>query len=92
MNCHECIYSKPIPGNAHIECNVDWINKANAMLIWLHTEDHDLIIKSYNGSFEVEISRAGIKGGWAYWPINFDPIWIKRCTRFKPKGKKTTSV
>jgi hypothetical protein len=27
----------------------------------------------------LEINEHGFKNGWATWPVNFDPIWIK-CT------------
>lgn len=25
----------------------------------------------------------GIKNGWAYWPYNFDPVWLLNCDRFE---------
>lgn len=27
----------------------------------------------------------GIKNGWFFWPINFDPVWLQNCTGFEKK-------
>jgi hypothetical protein len=87
MNCHNCIHHRTLPGNAHIECDVPLFDQAAMLLIWMHslTSKGNMIYKSYDDSFEVELNSTGIKGGWAMWPINFDPIWIVRCTRYKEK-------
>ena len=29
----------------------------------------------------------GIRNGWFFWPINFDPGWLQSCTGFKAKNK-----
>ncbi|NTV47916.1 MAG: hypothetical protein HGB11_15670 [Chlorobiales bacterium] len=36
----------------------------------------------------IEIAGTGLAGGWAFWPINFDPIWIKDCVLFDEKEKE----
>ena len=30
-------------------------------------------------------SDYGIKSGWFFWPINFDPVWLESCDSFKVK-------
>lgn len=27
----------------------------------------------------------GIKNGWFFWPVNFDPVWLISCNGFTPK-------
>jgi hypothetical protein len=27
----------------------------------------------------------GIRMGWFYWPVNFDPTWLKSCDGFEPR-------
>lgn len=27
----------------------------------------------------------GVRGGWCFWPLNFDPLWILECSGFKSK-------
>ena len=34
---------------------------------------------------KVALNPHGVKHGWAYWPLNFDPIWIESCDSFKQK-------
>jgi len=37
-----------------------------------------------NGKQElfVKLGEHGIMNGWANWPIEFDPIWIKECSGY----------
>ena len=30
----------------------------------------------------------GIKSGWFYWPINFDPVWLESCNGFEAKKEE----
>lgn len=30
------------------------------------------------------IDAYGASQGWAAWPYNFDPVWIKRCELYQP--------
>lgn len=34
---------------------------------------------------EVTGSREAIRRGWFYWPLSFDPVWLKSCDGFQPK-------
>ena len=38
-----------------------------------------------NEDAKVTCHPQGVKGGWANWPTNFDPIWIESCNSFKAK-------
>jgi len=31
----------------------------------------------------------GIKNGWFFWPVNFDPIWLENCDGFQSKEDRT---
>jgi hypothetical protein len=28
----------------------------------------------------------GIRGGWFFWPLTFDPVWLRSCDGFSPKN------
>lgn len=28
----------------------------------------------------------GVRNGWCFWPLNFDPIWIEACNSFEAKN------
>lgn len=36
----------------------------------------------------VDISNHGIRNGWAFYPIDFDPIWIESCDSYMNKDDK----
>lgn len=37
---------------------------------------------------KVEGDSYGIKKGWFFWPLNFDPVWLENCDGFKKKDKE----
>jgi hypothetical protein len=39
-----------------------------------------------NFDANVTMDSHGVEHGWAFWPLDFDPIWVKACTGFTPKG------
>jgi hypothetical protein len=34
--------------------------------------------------------RHGVREGWFFWPINFDPVWLRSCDGFAPKEQEHT--
>lgn len=30
----------------------------------------------------VKVNAHGFRNGWAYWPLDFDPVWIESCDCF----------
>lgn len=41
---------------------------------------------SANPTPEVEANKHGIRNGWFFFPINFDPVWLEHCNSFEPKS------
>lgn len=33
----------------------------------------------------VLLNEVGVRGGWATWPIDFDPTWVEQCLLFEKK-------
>lgn len=50
----------------------------------------DAHLRCDNGAAKVTGHPHGIKNGWFYWPVNFDPTWLISCDSFsdKPEDKK----
>jgi len=42
----------------------------------VHPQVSDLIIEG---------EPHGIRNGWFYFPINFDPVWLNKCNGFEKK-------
>lgn len=38
-----------------------------------------------NGEAKVVGNAHGVRNGWFFWPINFDPVWLQNCTGFEKK-------
>jgi hypothetical protein len=36
------------------------------------------------GNKAIELDQHGVDNGWAMWPIDFDPIWVKKCQFYNP--------
>ena len=45
-----------------------------------------------NGEPLVKLDQWGVQNGWAMWPINFDPTWVKSCKFFTEKEAKVYKV
>lgn len=40
-----------------------------------------------NLNAQVTADRYGVEQGWFFWPLNFDPSWLKTCTGFEAVQK-----
>ena len=85
-NCYECQYRRSIPGDAHSECvhprlsEIDRIITGFALL----SGQQSSAMKRLN----ISADSYGIKKGWFYWPLNFDPAWLETCNGFIDKAKE----
>ena len=83
-NCYQCKHRTGIPGDAHSECKHPAVNDCDRVVapIALNTGIRSQALKRLN----VSGNPHGIKNGWFFWPINFDPVWLETCDGFEPKG------
>lgn len=82
MKCHKCKHSRKIPGDTHLKCGHPFIDEDGGSLFSIVSS---LMGKDDNAMDKLNISlnSTGVKNGWAYWPVNFDPIWIDNCDGFE---------
>lgn len=52
----------------------------------------DCHVSCTSGTARVEVNNYGYSQGWAFWPFNFDPIWIESCSGFKSNEKLPVSA
>ena len=87
-NCYDCVHRRSIPGDSHSQCvhpkinDVDRITTGFALLAGQRSS----AMKRLN----IMGSEHGIKSGWFYWPLNFDPVWLETCNGFEGKEKHET--
>ena len=79
MGCYKCIYRGKVPGDAHSCCR--YPGNKTGLFDFLEDDNIENIVK-----LNISISRHGFNHGWAYWPVNFDPVWINNCDGFTEKA------
>jgi hypothetical protein len=82
-NCYNCKFKGFVGGSTHISCTVLRITgtdfKVELLEFMLATNQVDLIDTRTNEP-HVQINEYGRKSGWANYPLDFDPIWIDKCS------------
>ena len=87
MNCHQCIYKKYVPGDAHIQCIHPELEKPGELINTISSifaPESNPVAKKLN----ITMNQHGIRNGWCSWPMNFDPIWINNCQGFTTNEQK----
>lgn len=92
MNCHECIYVSQVAGSTHKSCST--LEKLSldkniileiSFLLLLGKIELTYVNDEEKRVPIIEIDEYGKKQGWANWPLDFDPIWVKKCGFFLSK-------
>ena len=84
MKCHQCIHSRPIPGDAHLSCAHPAVKGSPDEILspmMIIVGQRSLAMTKLG----VTVNQHGAANGWAMWPMNFDPVWIESCNGFKEK-------
>lgn len=84
MSCYNCKYRGSVPGSAHSRCNlIKEIDSTNSVILeeLFLTGKLSFTFKNDAGIEEnaIKLNPHGVKNGWAYWPLDFDPIWVESC-------------
>lgn len=76
-NCYTCKYRSEVPGSVNSSCNA--------------AEDKLFVaafVAQSSGNFpNLKLNQHGMKNGWAFWPVDFDPCWVERCNFYERKDK-----
>jgi len=77
IDCYECTYRHKVPGDNHSCCHYPGNKTGMFDLFKLQniTNARKLNIKG---------DEHGIRNGWFYWPVNYDPRWLINCDGFNP--------
>jgi hypothetical protein len=78
-NCYNCMFRGTVPGSAHSSCNAlkhigDKSTIAETAIVLGIAS-----VKDEHGNNAVQMDPIGIRGGWAHWPLDFDPTWVNSC-------------
>ena len=78
IDCYKCKYRGNIPGDAHSCCR--YPGNKTGMFDYFENEN-----KKNAQKLNIKAELHGIKNGWFFWPVNFDPVWLISCNGFMPK-------
>ena len=78
INCYKCKYRGNVPGDAHSCCQ--YPGNKTGMFDYFENEN-----KKNAQKLNIKAELHGIKNGWFFWPVNFDPVWLISCNGFTPK-------
>ena len=81
-NCYECKHRGGLVGDAHSECKHPRISETDRLITGfaLMAGRRSAAMKRLN----VSGCDHGIRSGWFFWPLNFDPVWLETCDGFEP--------
>jgi len=85
-SCHECIHCESIIGDVHKKCSHPAVNAkhGNALLVLAALIRGDsMISQEAREELNIKLHERGVKMGWAWWPLNFDPVWVLNCEGFQ---------
>lgn len=90
--CLKCKYRGTVPHSRHSSCQHprvdDIIGDSEVLMLYLKGIVNELKIPLFFSDFQVEFKNAAILAGWATFPFNFDPIWLRKCTGFAPASRR----
>ncbi len=76
-NCYKCKHRGGVSGDTHSCCNYPGTD----------TNEYGGLIPIVN-KLNIKGNPHGVKHGWFYWPMNFDPVWLENCDGFEQKEKE----
>lgn len=83
MDCYSCKFRGTVPGSAHSSCSALPEDIAMPIFISLALNHPIAGLEKY-----IDINKHGIQNGWANYPVDFDPIWIKSCSFYEKKNEE----
>ena len=93
-NCNNCIHRGTVPGSAHSSCSLVGDEPKQLLVAIQYMKGARLHLKDKSTNKETPLlilDPTGIKGGWANWPIDFDPVWVSKCQGYTPKEPESST-
>lgn len=79
-DCYKCEYRGGVPGDTHSCCRYP----GNDTNIFAFFEKCNLLNMV---KLNIRAETHGVRNGWFFWPVNFDPVWLINCDGFTQKEK-----
>lgn len=75
QDCYSCKHRRSISGDCHSGCEALPDIDQFALARYVH----------HNGPYfaNLKLNPQGIRNGWCFWPVNFDPCWVEECNFYE---------
>lgn len=85
-DCYNCSFRGTVPGSAHSSCKYldDVFEEPDLSMMKTALSIGMASLKDDDGNEPVTMNETGINGGWAAWPLDYDPIWVDKCVWYAP--------
>lgn len=80
-NCYQCVNRQPLAGSCHSSCGA--LGDRGILFTPIFFAGKS---EFRAGEIHIKASTHGVRSGWFFWPLNFDPVWLQECSLYKPKG------
>lgn len=82
--CYNCVHRRAVPGSAHSACNLVRTVYGGELAAKMEMGLSLGLLKLTNGEGKpvLQLAGPGVRAGWAKWPLDFDPVWVKSCEGF----------
>ena len=84
MECWKCKHRREVPGSCHSACFHQKVTSATSWVDLLG-DMMGILEKVRENPLGIGLDPVGVKGGWASWPFDFDPIWVTQCSGMELK-------
>lgn len=79
-NCYNCKHRGEVPGSAHSSCST--MQPQDSFVVAMY-------IQQRNGYTQnLKLNPHGMRNGWAFWPVDFDPVWVEQCNFYESSEAK----
>jgi hypothetical protein len=95
--CYSCRYRHDLPWNTHSRCAHPAV-QADSLANDPLAEILALMGRRVGGvlflptqaaeALHIEAEEHGVMHGWFMWPLNFDPVWLRRCDGYLPRERE----
>jgi hypothetical protein len=85
-NCYKCQWRGTIPGDCHSRClhpSIKYPEQRSFLKDLIAMAEGQFIDAIH--ALEISGDPHGIRMGWFFWPVNFDPTWLRSCNGFEAK-------
>lgn len=76
-NCYTCKHRRNVPGSAHSSCQIEDLDERILTILAIE-------VARAGGNFKnIKLNGHGMLNGWAFWPLDFDPVWVEHCNFYE---------